>query len=194
MTIETRRDTMIADAIILAQQTFGRDTIAALQGQWHADEERATLHFVYGRRQYWLAPWVGPVGAWQLGDTATNITSLLFPAPFGSTIDAATRLQTALGALWEDAALPHVSTVFDAIRVERERQYAKWGEQNHDPYTWLAILGEEHGELAQAILHDTFGGNAAGTMRKELVEVAAVAVQWLEYLERQAAAAEQEPA
>ncbi len=37
--------------------------------------------------------------------------------------------------------------VFAAIKAERERQNTKWGEQNHDPYTWLATLSEEVGEL-----------------------------------------------
>lgn len=71
-----------------------------------------------------------------------------------------------------------------AIREERARQTAKWGEQDHDNYRWLAILMEEVGELAQAILHDEFGGAHAGTNQTELIQVAAVAVQWLECMER----------
>jgi NTP pyrophosphatase (non-canonical NTP hydrolase) len=67
---------------------------------------------------------------------------------------------------------------------ERTRQDAKWGEQNHDAATWLAILTEEVGEAAQAILHDTFGGRAAGSLRTELVQVAAVTVQWIECIDR----------
>lgn len=74
--------------------------------------------------------------------------------------------------------------VLNQIRAERERQNKKWGEQNHDDYRWLAILTEEVGELAQAILHDEFGGSHAGTAKNELVHVAAVAVQWLECMER----------
>jgi len=74
--------------------------------------------------------------------------------------------------------------VLNLIRAERERQNKKWGEQNHDDYRWLAILTEEVGEAAQAILHDEFGGSHAGTAKTELVHVAAVAVQWLECMER----------
>jgi NTP pyrophosphatase (non-canonical NTP hydrolase) len=70
------------------------------------------------------------------------------------------------------------------IEAERDFQDAKWGEQNHDDYRWLAILMEEVGELAQAMLHDEFGGSHAGTAQSELVQVAAVAVQWLECIER----------
>lgn len=71
-----------------------------------------------------------------------------------------------------------------AIIEERDRQNKKWGEQNHDPFTWLAILSEEVGEAAQAALHDQFGGEHADTLQEELVQVAAVAVQWIECLLR----------
>ena len=69
------------------------------------------------------------------------------------------------------------------VKDERERQNNKWGEQNHDSYTWLAILVEEIGELAQAALHNSFGGEAKGTLRTELLHTAAVAIQWLEDIE-----------
>ena len=77
-----------------------------------------------------------------------------------------------------------MENVLNLIRAERERQNKKWGEQNHDDYRWLAILTEEVGELAQAILHDEFGGSHAGTAKTALINVAAVAVQWLECMER----------
>lgn len=73
---------------------------------------------------------------------------------------------------------------FNLIHSERERQNKKWGEQNHDDYRWLTILSEEVGEIAQAILHDEFGGSHAGTAKIELIQIAAVAVQWLECMER----------
>lgn len=38
----------------------------------------------------------------------------------------------------------------ELIGAERRRQDEKWGEQNHDPQVWMAILGEEFGELCQA--------------------------------------------
>lgn len=68
------------------------------------------------------------------------------------------------------------------VLEERDRQDLKWGDQRHDPYTWLAILTEEIGEVSQAILHDTYGGRAAGTLQEELVQATAVALQWLEKL------------
>ena len=72
--------------------------------------------------------------------------------------------------------------VIEDIRKERERQLEKWGEQDHDPAWWLALLVEEVGEVAQAALHSKFGGSEAGNTYIELVHVAAVAVQWLEQM------------
>ncbi len=67
---------------------------------------------------------------------------------------------------------------------ERERQERKWGEQNHDPMTYLTVLMEEVGELAQCALHGRFGGPAAPNIRKEAVQVAAVALAIVECLDR----------
>lgn len=81
---------------------------------------------------------------------------------------------------------PHVvtnSAMASAIR-ERMRQNEKWGEQNHDLCTWSTILTEECGEFAEAALHDKFGGHAATGVRMEAVQVAAVALQIVEFLDR----------
>ena len=40
--------------------------------------------------------------------------------------------------------------VLNEVSAERQRQDAKWGEQNHDPLLWLSILTEE--ELYQVYL------------------------------------------
>lgn len=70
------------------------------------------------------------------------------------------------------------------LDAERSAQNDKWGEQNHEDFIWAAILGEEMGEVQQAALHDRFGGKAAGTLRTELIQTAAVAIQWLECIDR----------
>ena len=78
------------------------------------------------------------------------------------------------------------SEVFAAIDAERERQAAKWagahrwGEGDCSsrvvmPIVKAAVLGEETGEVQRAILD----GMDPTT---ELVQVAAVAVAWLESL------------
>lgn len=46
------------------------------------------------------------------------------------------------------------------VLEERERQDAKWGEQNHTAPVWGMIIGEEYGEMCQAI--NEFGFNPIG--------------------------------
>jgi len=77
-----------------------------------------------------------------------------------------------------------VAGAVEAVSAERRRQHEKWGEQNHDMMTWLAILHEETGELAEACLHEKFGGPAAENVMLEAVQVAAVALQIVEFLQR----------
>ncbi|KMW71186.1 hypothetical protein TI10_22385 [Photorhabdus luminescens subsp. luminescens] len=62
------------------------------------------------------------------------------------------------------------------------RQDKLWGaDRDHSPFIWASILGEEVGEFNQAILHDQFGGSHAGTARDEAVQIAALALQIIEY-------------
>ncbi|AMM43695.1 hypothetical protein FDG95_gp130 [Pectobacterium phage vB_PcaM_CBB] len=71
------------------------------------------------------------------------------------------------------------------VIAEMNKQDAKWGaDRNQHPFLWQVILGEEFGEVCQAILHDEFGGDHAGTAREELVQVAAVALQFIEQYDR----------
>ena len=69
--------------------------------------------------------------------------------------------------------------IISEIIDERDRQDEKWGEQNHVPLKWLAILGEEVGEANKAVL-DGDGEN----LSEELIQVAATAVAFLQSLER----------
>ncbi|MFZ4394171.1 MAG: hypothetical protein ACOYOU_00935 [Kiritimatiellia bacterium] len=79
----------------------------------------------------------------------------------------------------------------DSVVKERERQDAKWGEQNHAPEVWLAILMEEVGELSEAVLLTRFNNGpdakakgGVDNVRKEAVQVAAVAVAMIEFIDR----------
>lgn len=69
--------------------------------------------------------------------------------------------------------------VADSICSERQRQDAKWGQQDHNPIVWAAILTEEYGEAADAF----YNMDEAG-MYAELVQVAAVAVAFCECVDR----------
>jgi hypothetical protein len=99
-----------------------------------------------------------------------------------------------------------IKGVLEEVHAERERQDAKWGEQNHpdgtgddDGYrqrqaeaarsicqahaadgtvTWLDILREE---LAEA-----FAESDSAKLRAELIQVAAVATAWVESIDRRA--------
>lgn len=81
--------------------------------------------------------------------------------------------------------------VIKAVLAERQRQDKKWGEQNHPPQFWTGILGEEFGELCQAINETVFDNGEEErkkggyeNMFREAIHVAAVAVGFLECLER----------
>lgn len=78
------------------------------------------------------------------------------------------------------------SGVLDEVYAERERQEAKWGEQNLDPALWLMVLGEEVGEVNNAVLETIFGNVPnLDHYREELIQVAAVAVRAIENYDRQ---------
>ena len=88
-----------------------------------------------------------------------------------------------IDALKNDKALLHVLQ-------ERLHQERKWGERNHHPFKWITILMEEVGEFSEAALHAD--GDEAGhdqrtalqRMRKEAVQVAAVALAIIECHDR----------
>lgn len=77
-----------------------------------------------------------------------------------------------------------LAAVLVDVVAERERQDVKWGVQDHNDYVWNAILGEEVGEVSQALIDHQFKGAEFKDARAELVQVAAVAVAWIEAIDR----------
>jgi NTP pyrophosphatase (non-canonical NTP hydrolase) len=77
-----------------------------------------------------------------------------------------------------------------AVYCERIEQNRKWGQQNHAPIEWCAILGEEVGEVQKATLETHFAKqhgvpeNDYTNYRKELIQVAAVVFAMIESLDR----------
>lgn len=69
--------------------------------------------------------------------------------------------------------MENTKAILEEVGQEREAQDLKWGEQNHRDSVWLAILTEEVGECAKAILEGK-------GLTRELIQVAAVAVAWVE--------------
>ena len=98
---------------------------------------------------------------------------------------------------WDDKAVripdtlppntPLAQHALDMVRGERERQYTLWGDQSGNSlFEWISILGEEYGELCEAVNETSFS-NAAHPDRggfenvvKEAIQVAAVAVAIIE--------------
>jgi len=68
------------------------------------------------------------------------------------------------------------SNVYRLIDEERQRQIGKWGDGGLDPFVWIAVLSEELGEASEAILKQKSQEDLEG----EIVQIAAVAVAWLE--------------
>lgn len=78
--------------------------------------------------------------------------------------------------------------VLEEVSTERMKQEEKWGHTNHCPADWLMILGEEVGEANKAGLeakfHDLTKKRNLRKLRKELVQVAAVSVAFVQSLDR----------
>ncbi len=71
--------------------------------------------------------------------------------------------------------------IFEEIQIERMVQDDKWGKDRAlSGFKWLVILMEEVGEAAEQVLERN-----NDLLRKELIQVAAVAFAHLECIERQ---------
>lgn len=77
------------------------------------------------------------------------------------------------------------------VKAERRRQDSLWGDhsENH-PFEWLSILGEEYGELCEAV-NETYFQNPTHPERggyekiiREATHVAAVAVALIESIKK----------
>lgn len=87
----------------------------------------------------------------------------------------------------KDDAITETTAMLRARRLiqeERLRQDRRWGEQNHDPITWMSILTEEVGEAAHAANENKWNGQSIDGFKEEMVQVAAVAQAVVECLER----------
>ena len=78
----------------------------------------------------------------------------------------------------------HENIIINVLN-ERQRQDDKFGKnRKQHPLLWNAILGEEKGEVDKAILEWHFEGKSLKNYKKELEEVAAVAIAALLDLEQ----------
>lgn len=82
-----------------------------------------------------------------------------------------------------ESAMTNQQDILEQIRLERERQDRKWGvPQPNTLPEWMAILGEEYGEVCQEVLRVHFGNKDPLELVEEVVQVAAVCVAMLENL------------
>lgn len=82
---------------------------------------------------------------------------------------------------WEKGFKEAFPVFLELIR-ERHRQDTKHGVHDHAPGHWALILGEEYGEAcAEFVNGEWFKG------RTELIQTAAVALAWVESIDRQLA-------
>ncbi|MNM10450.1 hypothetical protein D3C81_205780 [compost metagenome] len=102
-----------------------------------------------------------------------------------------TRTENTDEQLQKLAIMLGLTDAIDSVLNERTRQDAKWGEQNHEPMSWMGILGEEFGELCEAVNETHFNNGPEArkkggylNMRAEAVQVAAVAISFIEALDR----------
>ena len=78
-----------------------------------------------------------------------------------------------------------MDNILEEIKAERKRQDEKFGaDRNQQPLEWNAILGEDVGEVNTECIEYNFYQKPTDDMRKELIQVAAVAVAWIENLDR----------
>ena len=101
-----------------------------------------------------------------------------------------------------------INDVLVEVVAEMRAQFDKWGEQNHSDYYWFGILGEEVGEASRALIENaltnhvgtpTYDANGVSqvcmiverpdnpALRRELIQVAAVALSWIECIDRRQA-------
>jgi len=91
-------------------------------------------------------------------------------------------------SIFTDAEYERMAKIFSNILSERKRQQVKWGDQSGNlNVVWSTILTEEVGEAAKAVLQLDFEhGDTREELRNELIQVAAVAVAWVEALDKNA--------
>ena len=85
-----------------------------------------------------------------------------------------------------------IEDILKEVAEERDYQVELWGVQRHDFPVWMTVLGEEFGEACQALLEarripERSDAHKAALipLRKELIQVAAVAVAAVEHLDEE---------
>lgn len=141
--------------------------------------------------------------------TVTLVTGEQVPARVVADAIELAEGDAGLPVLWPDPRSP-AERVLAEVLEELGRQDAKWGEQNHPDgwwhpsdsdavveateearfaalegkLTWRQVLEEEWREACDELPAKGSAGHEPGKLRAELVQVAAVAVQWVLSMDR----------
>jgi hypothetical protein len=82
-----------------------------------------------------------------------------------------------------DQALDGIDPVLADVKRQRIKQLAKWGTQDHDPKMWVAILGEEFGEVCKEVAETHVKPFDRAAYRKECLHTAAVALAMVQCMD-----------
>lgn len=72
--------------------------------------------------------------------------------------------------------------VMERVVEHYYRNQRKWGQQNHTPAEWLAILSEEFGEVAREVNEKTFRSPSDIDLYYELADMIAVGISMMSAL------------
>ena len=67
--------------------------------------------------------------------------------------------------------------IFALIRDENKRQIQNWGIQDLNPMEWLAIIGEEYGELVKAVNEHYWREGLQSEIVKEATQTATLCLK-----------------
>lgn len=79
----------------------------------------------------------------------------------------------------------NMDTVNTAVLKEIDRQFVKFGVQEHASQMWFLIATEEIGEIAKALIEHHFRNGSVKDIYKETVETIACLMQFLAALDRE---------
>lgn len=88
-------------------------------------------------------------------------------------------------------------SALDEVRYERQMQDQEWGTDHDDglaPTVWAALLATHVGHFADAVTNTGDYEEPSFTQRREAVKVAAIAVAFIESLDRRPSPTDQEKA
>ena len=83
--------------------------------------------------------------------------------------------------------MTHQEDAVNDTLLERDRQDRTFGEQNHHPAYWLALLGKQMGQLGDAIVKREWATDdrrALARMRNEAIQLTAVGLCFIECIDR----------